>query len=231
MFLKILEVYNMKAIPSRRYSAKAAQIEAELSERYPRKHIFQSNFPEGFGIGDHGERRGTDTTYFLPKGFGKEKREMILSALDVFFDSDSAVAHVTDATNAVHKILRVSGLSDMSEGYIALDIIFGKHRVSHQGKHLFDLCIPADATHFALKAGWLRELPPKGPLFRCYVENLPHKVRRSKIHDPFDAFILPIGGVLKDKDDDRPARIVMNLAAAADVRRFGSDLYRAISDT
>ena len=195
-----------------------------LKDRFPRKHIFVTNQPAGFGIADRGAKRGSGLVYLLPSKMPVQKLEQILAGLEIFFNG-GIDDRAQMAADAAETIVAATGLNAVTENYLGYSVIFGRYRVGRR-TNIFDLTMPAEATHIAINATWLPDYAPRTPVTENGIFNMPYWRRTSDAVEPADFYVWPIGGVYHD----RPSRIVSDLSVAAVMRNTGKELYRYFVD-
>ena len=200
-----------------------------LQDRFPRQHIFVTNQPAGFGIADRGAKRGSGLVYLLPSKMPVQKLEQILAGLEIFFnggiDEKADAIRAQRVADAVETIVTATGLDAVTENYLGYSVIFGRYRVGRR-TNIFDLTMPAEATHIAINATWLPDYAPRTPVTEEGIINLPYWRRTSDAVEPADFYVWPIGGVYHDC----PSRVVSELPAAAVMRNMGKELYRYFVD-
>ena len=200
-----------------------------LKDRFPRKHIFVTNPPAGFGIADRGAKRGSGLVYLLPSKMPVQKLEQILAGLEIFFnggiDEKADAIRAQMVADAVETIVTATGLDAVTENYLGYSVIFGRYRVGRR-TNIFDLTMPAEATHIAINATWLPDYAPRTPVTEEGIINMPYWRRTSDAVEPADFYVWPIGGVYHDC----PSRVVSELPAAAVMRNMGKELYRYFVD-
>ena len=201
-----------------------------LKDRFPRKHIFVTNQPAGFGIADRGAKRGSGLVYTLSDNTPLREAKQVLSALEVFFnggieEKDGDPNDLTIMTMAVvDAIVATTDLDVVTKNYLGFSVIFGRYRVGRR-TNIFDLTMPAEATHIAINATWLPDYAPRTPVTEEGIINMPYWRRTSDAVEPADFYVWPIGGVYRS----RPSRVVSDWSAEMTMRDMGEELYRYLS--
>ena len=200
-----------------------------LQDRFPRQHIFVTNQPAGFGIADRGAKRGSGLVYLLPSKMPVQELEQILAGLEIFFnggiDEKADAIRAQMVADAVETIVAATGLDAVTENYLGYSVVFGRYRVGRR-TNIFDLTMPAEATHIAINATWLPGYAPRTPVTEEGIINMPYWRRTSDTIEPADFYVWQIGGVYHDC----PSRVVSELPAAAVMRNMGKELYRYFVD-
>lgn len=245
MFLKkLFGGINMKKM---RTSSLPISPEMEiLQDRFPRQHIFVTNQPAGFGIADRGAKRGSGLVYLLSSKMPVWQLEQILAGLEIFFNggideeadyilisgksfrifpNDGIDDRAQMVADTMETIVAATGLNAVTENYLGYSVVFGRYRVGRR-TNIFELTMPAEATHIAINATWLPDYAPRTPVTEKGIFNMPYWRRTSDAIEPTDFYVWQIGGVYHDC----PSRIVSDLSAAAVMRNRGKELYRYFVD-
>lgn len=201
-----------------------------LQDRFPRKRVFVTNQPAGFGIADRGAKRGSGLVYTLSDNMPLRETKQVLSALEVFFNGGIEEKDVGSndlmiwAIAVVDAIITTTDLDVVTENYLGFSVVFGRYRVGRR-TNVFDLTMPSKATHIAINASWLPGYAPRTPVTEEGIINLPYWRRTSDAVEPADFYVWPIGGVYRS----RPSRVVSDWSAEMTMRDMGEEFYRYLS--